>query len=113
MIKPFDSLFADLEKALKRLEKDRSPEKYLYGMEMIREKIERMKAVRSKFLQSTPKEIMYFRDVWPVFHARLLLYIRLYDLELRREGERADNWAGVLGEEERRVGAFFRQNGMF
>jgi hypothetical protein len=113
MIKPFDSLYTDLEKVLKRVEKERGPEKYQHGMEVIREKIERMRALGRKFLRSSPKEITYFRDVWPVFHARLFLYIRLYDLELRREAVPVDSWAAVLGEEERQVGTFFRQNGVF
>jgi hypothetical protein len=97
MIKPFDSLFADLEKTLKRVEKEQDPEKYQHGIEVIREKIERMRALGRKFLQSSPKEITYFRDVWPAFHARLFLYIRLYALELRREAVPADNWAAVPG----------------
>lgn len=114
MIKPFDSLYSDLEKALnQRAGIRQDPERYLHGIRQIREKIGKIRTQGLKVMRSEAAEIGYFRDVWPAFHAKYLLYIWLYDLELHRAAAPADNWPGIIREQEDRVLAFFRTNRKF
>src|SRR5271155_1593662 len=103
MIKPFDALYADLEKALKLADRShQGPEKYLRGIELIRERIGKLHAQGAKFIREGDREIQYFRHVWPAFYSRLLLHIRLYDVELNRATMPADDWPAAIGREETR-----------
>jgi hypothetical protein len=114
MTKPFDTLYADLEKSLKL--GDRSHQgtgKYLYGIELIREKMNKLRALGIKFIRNEATEIEFFRNVWPAFYAKLLLYICLAELEGRRGLTPADGWATIIVQEENRVTAFFRSNEAF
>jgi hypothetical protein len=114
MIKLFDIWYAELEKALKAGDRSHlGPEKYLYGMELIRERIGKVRLQGGKIIRNEVTEIDFFRNVWPVFHAKLLLYIWLYGIELRRGFVPADDWPAIIQEEERRVDAFFRANRKF
>jgi RteC protein len=114
MIKPFDTLYAELEKVLKQGDKTlRGPEKYLQGINFIREQIGKMRVQGVKIMRNEAAEIAFFREVWPAFHAKLLLYIWLYQLELRRSLTSADDWPAIMLQEENRVALFFRRNGRF
>jgi hypothetical protein len=114
MTKPFDSLYAELEKVLKQGMKGKpGPDKYLHGLRQIRERIGKVHAQAAKILRNEAAEIGYFRDVWPAFHAKYLLYIWLYDLELRRGATPAEDWPAILRGEENRVTTFFQSNGRF
>lgn len=114
MTRPFDSLYAELEKVLKQGAKIRQgPERYLHGIGQIRERIGRVRAQGLKVMRNEAAEIGYFRDVWPAFHAKYLLYIWLYDLELHRGAAPADDWAAIVRQQENRVLAFFQSNGKF
>src|SRR5579859_7559507 len=112
MIKPFDALYVDLEKALKLGEKGHAgPEKYLHGIELIRGAIGKLRTRWTKLMPWEPAtEIEFFRNVWPLFHARLFLYIRLYGTDLRRATMPADAWATGIAKEEGQIQVFFRQN---
>ncbi|HLZ15626.1 MAG TPA: RteC domain-containing protein [Cyclobacteriaceae bacterium] len=112
MIKPFDALYVDLEKALKLGEKGHAgPEKYLHGIELIRGAIGKLRTRWTKLTPCEPAtEIEFFRNVWPLFHAKLFLYICLYGTDLRRATMPADAWATAIANEERQIQAFFRQN---
>jgi len=111
MVKPFDNLYADLEKALKLTDRNhRGPERYLRGLEVIRERIGKLRAQGAKFIREGEREIEFFRHVWPAFYSRLLLYIRLHDMELSRLTTPADHWPAVVGKEEAKVADFFRTN---
>jgi hypothetical protein len=111
MMKPFDALYSELEKGLKSGERShQGPDKYLHGIELIRERIGRLRVQGAKVIQTDVKEIAFFRDVWPAFHAKLLLYIRLYGMELHRGSVPAGVWPAVVDEEEGRLEAFFRHN---
>src|SRR6185437_15663469 len=114
MTKPFDSLYAELEKVLKQGAKIRQgPQRYLHGIVQIREKIGKVRADGLRLMRNEAAEITYFRDVWPAFHAKYLLYIWLYDLELHRGAAPADDWSAILREQENRVLTFFQSNGKF
>jgi RteC protein len=114
MTKPFDALYADLEKPLKLADRSRQGAgKYLSGIEMIREKMNKLKALGTKFIRNEATEIEFFRNVWPAFYAKLLLYICLDELVGRRGLTPADGWAAIIVQEENRVAAFFRSNKEF
>ena len=114
MTKPFDTLYADLEKALKLGDrKHRGPERYLRGIELIRQKIGKVRTQDARYIQNGAREVEYFREVWPAFYGKLFLYIRLYGLELRRETSCRDAWSDVITAEEDEVDAFFQQNWEF
>src|SRR6185437_5093505 len=114
MTKPFDSLYAELEKALKQNARiRRGPERYLHGIAQIRERIGKVRAHGMKVMRNEAAEIGYFRDVWPAFHAKYLLNIWLYDLELQRGAAPADDWPAILREQENRIVTFFQNNGKF
>ncbi|MDO6431558.1 RteC domain-containing protein [Flavitalea sp. BT771] len=111
MTKPFDALYADLEKSLKLAERShQGPDKYLHGIELIRTSIEKLHIQGVKFIREGPREVEFFRQVWPAFYAKLLLYIQLHGAELRRAMVSADGWPAVIGQEEARIAAFFRTN---
>ena len=114
MTKPFDTMYADLEKALKLGDrKHRGPEKYLHGIELIRQKIGKLRAQGARYIQNGAREVEYFRNVWPAFYGKLFYYIRLYGLELRRGLMPADAWVDVVGAAEVQVQSFFRHNREF
>ncbi|HEV9036263.1 MAG TPA: RteC domain-containing protein [Puia sp.] len=115
MMKPFDALYADLEKSLKLAGGSQpGPDVYLRGIGTIREKIAKLRAQGARVIQNVgAKEREFFRDVWPPFHAKWLLYIRLYEMELGRRSMPADAWPTVIAMEEKRVEGFFRRNRAF
>ncbi|HEY4064132.1 MAG TPA: RteC domain-containing protein [Puia sp.] len=114
MTNPFDTLLIQLERSLKAAEKThQGAEKYLHGIGLIGDMITKLQSQRSKFIRNQPNEIVFFREVWPAFYARLFLYIRMYLIEMRRDILPADAWIGVIGEEEGRVTAFFQQEAEF
>jgi hypothetical protein len=111
MTKPFDALYAELEKSLKLAARSlQGSDKYLHGIELIRTSIEKMHAAGVKFIREGTKEVEFFRHVWPAFYGKLLLYIQLHGVELRRAMAPADHWPAVIGQEENRIAAFFRTN---
>ncbi len=114
MTKPFDALYNDLEKAL-NLEgrHHQGPDRYVRGIELIRERIGKLRQQGISFIKGEAKEIEYFRGVWPAFYGKLLFYIRLHSLELQRATMPADDWLSVIGKQERGVAAFFRTNREF
>ena len=114
MIKPFDTLYTSMEKALKQIARtNQGPDKYLHGLEVIRESIGKLRLQGAKFMRNESTEIEFFRNVWPGFHAQLLLYIWLYGIELRRGLGPADEWPAILRGEEKRVALFFKANEKF
>jgi hypothetical protein len=111
MVKPFDNLYVDLENALKLADRNhRGPERYLRGLELIRERIGKLRVQGAKFIREGEREIEFFRHVWPAFYSRLLLYIRLHEMELGRLTMPADDWPALIGKEEAKVVEFFRAN---
>ncbi len=114
MTKPFDTLYSDLQRALKLEDRqDRGPDRYLQGIRVIRECIEKLRSLGVKFMKDEAKEIEFFRDIWPAFYSKLFLYIRLYGLELRRGTMPAEGWPVLIGEEEGRLAGYFRNNREF
>jgi len=114
MTKPFDTLYSDLQRALQvRSHQDRGPDRYLQGVGVIRECVGKLRSLGVKFMKDEAKEIEFFREIWPAFYAKLFLYIRLYSLELRRGMTPADGWPALVGEEEGKAAAFFRNNREF
>jgi len=114
MTKQFDTLHKDLEKALKLGDRKlRGPERYLQGIELIRQKIGKVRTLGARYIQNGAREVEYFREVWPAFYGKLFLYIRLYGLELRRGLMRSEEWAEAIGEGEVQVQTFFRYNRAF
>jgi hypothetical protein len=114
MTKPFDTLYSDLQRALQLEDRqDKGPDRYLQGIGVIRECVGKLRALGIKFMKDEAKEIEFFRDIWPAFYSRLFLYIRLYLLELRRGTMPADGWPALVGEEEGKAAAFFRNNRVF
>lgn len=114
MTKPFDTLYADLEKALRqRTGARRDADVYLHGIELIRDRIGKMQTHRTKFIRNEGTEIEFFRSVWPAFHGKLFLYLQLHEIELRREVAALSDWPAILLGEEDRVGRFFRTCGRF
>jgi hypothetical protein len=114
-IKPFDELYAELEKALQNVDRRvrSGPEGYLEGIELIRGSIEKLRIPGTKHIRKEAGEVEFFRNVWPPFYARLLLYTWLYKLQLRRSLVSADEWPALIGEEERRAAVFFRKHRSF
>src|ERR1700722_4072310 len=114
MTKPFDTLYSDLQKALQGGDQqDRGPDRYLQGIRVIRECVGKLRSLGVKFMKDEAKEIEFFRNIWPAFYSKLFLYIRLYCMELRRGTMPADGWPVLIGEEEGKGSAFFRNNKEF
>src|ERR1700742_4352986 len=85
MTKPFDALYAELEKNLTLIDRThRGPEKYIHGIDLLRDRIAKLRVMGGKFIRDEAKEIEYFRNVWPAFYSGLLLFIHLHPLELNR-----------------------------
>ncbi len=114
MIKPFDALYLELEKELKLSDRTyKGPERYMHGIDIMRDKIGKLGILGSKFVREGAKEVEYFRNVWPVFYGRLLLFIQLYRMELSRLAMPAEQWTSEISQAEGRVAAFFRENRNF
>lgn len=115
MMKPFDAMHQELEKALKLAHKSHTgAERYRRGIDLIQESIVKLRTRWAKLLPCEPaKEIEFFRNVSPVFYGKLLLYEHIYDLELDRDHLPAETWADIIADEEGRVQAFFRRNRKF
>jgi len=109
--KPYDVLYAELKKALKGTDGSlQKVEGYLRGIGVIRDSIEKLRVLGTKNIRKEADEIGFFRNVWPVFYAKLFLYIWLYRIGLRRELVTADEWLAVISGEESRAETFFRRN---
>jgi RteC protein len=114
MMKPFDSWYASLEKGLKGLERGRlDPDQSLKGIMLTRDAMDRLRDEAPKYIRNEKEEVWFFRDVWPVFFSKLLLYIWLYRLELRRRWITTDEWVRVIETEEQRADDFFRESQTF
>ncbi len=108
---PYDGLYAELQNQLKGMDGSlQRAEEYLRGIGLIRDSIEKLRAIGAKHIRKEADEIGFFRNVWPVFYAKLFLYIWLYRIGLRRELVTADEWLAVIGAEESRAETFFRRN---
>jgi hypothetical protein len=108
---PYHGLYAELEGSLKGMDGSlQRAEEYLRGIGLIRDSIEKLRALGAKRIRKEPDEIGFFRNVWPVFYAKLFLYIWLYQIGLRRELVTAEEWLAVLGAEESKAETFFRRN---
>ena len=109
--KPYDGLYAELDRALKDTDGSlQKVEGYLRGIGIIRDSIEKLRVLGAKHIRKEADEIGFFRNVWPVFYAKLFLYIWLYRIGLRRELVSADEWLAVIGAEESKAETFFRRN---
>jgi len=109
--KPYDVLYAGLERALKGTGGSlQRAEDCLQGIGVIRDCIEKLRALGVKHIQKEADEITFFRHVWPVFYAKLFLYIWLYRIGMRRELVTPDEWLTVISTEESKAEAFFRRN---
>ena len=107
-------MYTGIEKALKQIARtNQGPDKYLQGLEVIRESIGKLRLQGAKFMRNESTEVEFFRNVWPGFHAQLLLYIWLYGIELRRGLGPADDWPAILRGEEKRVALFFKAHEKF
>jgi len=114
MKKPFDTLFVNLEKSLKTLDRELSAaDRYSRGVVMIREKILQMRALAKKFITGRETEVEFFRRVWPAFYGRLLLYIKLHHFEVCRLSIPVTALPALIRREEKRVATFFRVNREF
>jgi RteC protein len=114
MTKPFDTLYTEMAKALTQIARtNQGPDKYLRSIESIRQSIGKVGLQGAKFMRNKSTEIEFFRNVWPGFHAQLLLYIWLFGIELRRGLEPADDWQAFLQGEEKRLALFFKANQKF
>jgi hypothetical protein len=109
--KPYDGLYAGLEKALQGTDGNlQRAEDYLRGIGLVRDCIEKLRTLGVKHIQKKEDEIRFFRNVWPVFYAKLFLYIWLYRIGLRWEIVTPEEWLTVVSAEESRAEAFFRRN---
>jgi RteC protein len=108
---PYDGLYAELEGSLKGMDGSlQRAEEYLRGIGLVRGSIEKLRALGAKHMRKEADEIGFFRNVWPVFYAKLFLYIWLYRIGMRRELVTADEWLAVISAEESRAESFFRRN---
>lgn len=83
---PYDGLYAELEGSLKGMDGSlQRAEEYLRGIGLVRGSIEKLRALGAKHMRKEADEIGFFRNVWPVFYAKLFLYIWLYRIGMRRE----------------------------
>jgi len=111
IVEPYDGLYAELERSLKGTGGTlQRAEGYLRGIGLIREGIEKLRILATKHIRKEADEIGFFRNVWPVFYAKLFLYIWLYRIGMRREIVSADEWPAVISAEESRAESFFRRN---
>jgi hypothetical protein len=114
MQKPFDALYAKLETSLNSLDRGLAPvDRYAQGIALIRAAILEMQAAGRKYLAGRGPEVVYFRQVWPLFYGKLFLYIRVHRFELVHFSLAVDNLDALIAREDRRVAAFFRANREF
>ena len=114
MEKPFVQLYTGLEKALDTLDHSLTGiDRYARGIELIRGTITQVGPLGRKMMRGRETEVAYFRQVWPVFYGKLLLYIRLYHFELYRLSLPGGALPAMIRREEKRIDAFFRSNREF
>src|SRR5579872_3014482 len=115
MIKQFEAVYLDLEKALKADEQENTlaAERIIKRIRLIRANIGKLRAMGIKYIKDGATEVEYFRDVWPAFYAKLLLNILVYRLGIRRGTMPLDSWPEVVEYEEKRVNIFFVKNRKF
>ena len=114
MKKPFDALYAGLQKSLGALEREADGiDRYSRGISVIRDSIREVRALGRKSISARVAEVAFFREVWPAFYGQLFLYVQLHQLELVRRSLPADAVPDLLAREEGRVTAFFGSNREF
>ena len=114
MRKPFDTLYTAMEKMLGALDRETDGvDRYAQGIQVIREKILELRPLSRKALSGREGEVEYFREVWPAFYGKLLLYVQLHRFETFCLPLAAESVPGLIKREEKRVGAFFRANREF
>jgi len=113
MINPFDTLYAGLEAQVAGQENEVSgPERFALALRVIRKSILEMRDLAKTGLDLRGAEVEFFRQVWPAFFGKFLLYMQLHRLELDRMAWDAAG-ENLLGREQDRVRAFFRANHTF
>lgn len=114
MQKPFDAVLKSMETALEGLGPDLPPlDRYSRGIGLIREAIVEVQTAGRKWITGAETEVVYFKDIWPVFHSRLRLYIKVYQFELWRMAWPAEGLPALIAREEKRVARFFREHDEF
>jgi hypothetical protein len=107
-------MLTGLDKALEGLSPELSPmDRWMQAITLVRERILEVQAQAKKWITGRETEIAYFREVWPVFHSRLGLYIKVYQFELWRLTVPEEGWADLIRQEEGKVAGFFQVNGEF
>jgi hypothetical protein len=111
MKKPFDTLYANLEKSLNDLERQAAGvDRYGKGILLIIDKIRDMRGMAVKHMGTRALEVEYFRHVWPAFYGMLLLYIRQYQFEVARLSMPARALPRMIRREERKAAEFLGVN---
>jgi RteC protein len=114
MRKPFDGLYASLEKSLNDLDRRLTgADRYSQGIGLIRATIGELPAVSRKFITGRETEVIYHREVWPWFYGKWLLYIWQYRFELDRLAVESAAIPELIRREERKAAAFFRSHREF
>ena len=114
MRKPFDTMYAGLNKDLLQLDQGLRPvDRYARAVTVIGERIGKVRALARKALGSRVGEVDYFRAVWPAFYGALFLYAELYKFEQVSFSLAAGSRKRLVQREIGRVGAFFQRNREF
>jgi hypothetical protein len=114
MQKPFDSLYAGMENALRQLGQDLDPlDRNTRALVLVGERIREMTAAAPGVVTSAALEVSYFRDVWPAFYGALFLYAHLHQFEQVSFSSVAEFRTRRVQHELARVSAFFHRNREF
>lgn len=89
------------------------PDGYNKAIFTVRERIIELQALATKRVRGRETEIYYFREVWPVFFAKLFYYTKVYGFEMERRALSADAGAGLFRREEMEAARYFRGNREF
>jgi hypothetical protein len=113
-IDTYSLLYADMESALLQLELEkRRNEGYSAFIKLVRQYIGQVKAATGQPFLDEEEEIMFFRDIWPKFYAKLFYYQLVNAFQTDREGKSPAAQVRLTAEVEGVIADFFAENKEF
>lgn len=113
-IDTYSLLYADMETALLELELEKQlNEGYAAFIKLVRQYIGHVKAATGQPFLDEQEEIMFFRDIWPKFYAKLFYYQLVNAFQTDRAGKSPAAQVRLTAEVEEVISDFFEENKEF
>jgi hypothetical protein len=110
----YSLLYSSMESALVQAELERRPEQgYSALIKLVRKYISQLKAATEQPFLDEEEEIMYFRDIWPRFYAKLFYYQHINAFESDRERKSREKQLCLIHGVEEVISEFFAEHKEF